>query len=313
MSSHLIHIGYPKAASTFLQKWFQKHPQLYFKHGKIAGFQDAFDICYSSSTNLSSLPKHFVTSTESFSYPTPDAGKLMMYESTDLKYYDSYNFKKAQKNTCLTLKELFPRAKILIVTRGFRDVLMSSYSQFIRGGGKTFFSEFCKSAEQNVDFFYNYNYLIGLYLQNFGKENVIVLPFEMLKENQDLFLTHLEEILEIDHLDFKVNAINKSLSANELYWHARLHNKIALFYSKFGKKVPQKYYLKTVRQLKKEYLKPFVKFIINKLPEKEFDQGNKAYKIAEMSKKNATVLEEFPVFKPYLGAYNLSPNYSSKE
>jgi len=28
MAKHLIHIGYPKAGRTFLQAWFQQHPEL---------------------------------------------------------------------------------------------------------------------------------------------------------------------------------------------------------------------------------------------------------------------------------------------
>jgi hypothetical protein len=37
-ADHLIHIGYPKAGSTFLQESFASHPELAYRKGAIAGF-----------------------------------------------------------------------------------------------------------------------------------------------------------------------------------------------------------------------------------------------------------------------------------
>jgi hypothetical protein len=42
MSRHLVHIGYPKAGSTYLQRWFASHPQLAYREGGIAGFPNVY-------------------------------------------------------------------------------------------------------------------------------------------------------------------------------------------------------------------------------------------------------------------------------
>src|SRR3954467_7065515 len=44
MTRHLIHIGFPKAGSTFLQHWFAAHPQIAYAKGGNAGIEGAFAI-----------------------------------------------------------------------------------------------------------------------------------------------------------------------------------------------------------------------------------------------------------------------------
>lgn len=50
-----------------------------------------------------------------------------------------------------------------------------------------------------------------MYSEIFGKENIIVLPFEMLKEQPSNFLHTLEQEFSIPHFDFKIKKINASL------------------------------------------------------------------------------------------------------
>ena len=38
ISKHFIHIGYPKAGSTYLQEWFKAHPQLLMVTRKTQSF-----------------------------------------------------------------------------------------------------------------------------------------------------------------------------------------------------------------------------------------------------------------------------------
>ena len=41
---HLIHIGFPKAASTFLQHWFDRHPEIAYRPGGLAGMHTVYDL-----------------------------------------------------------------------------------------------------------------------------------------------------------------------------------------------------------------------------------------------------------------------------
>jgi|GEM_PF-5080405 len=44
MRGHLIHIGFPKSGSTFLQEWFRQHPQLFYAPGGLGGFYNVYEI-----------------------------------------------------------------------------------------------------------------------------------------------------------------------------------------------------------------------------------------------------------------------------
>jgi hypothetical protein len=41
VSRHLIHIGYAKAGSKFLQRWFEAHPDLAYRTAGLGGFPAA--------------------------------------------------------------------------------------------------------------------------------------------------------------------------------------------------------------------------------------------------------------------------------
>ncbi|HFC11873.1 MAG TPA: hypothetical protein ENJ56_03440, partial [Anaerolineae bacterium] len=58
----LIHIGYPKAGSTYLQNWFEQHPAFQFSHGGILGFDDIWQLVRVGLATPASLQKWFVTS-----------------------------------------------------------------------------------------------------------------------------------------------------------------------------------------------------------------------------------------------------------
>lgn len=158
MPNHLIHIGYPKTASTFLQEWFERHPQLFFSKGLLGGFQNVHDICRQSPKMYDKAFKTNVTSHELFSFPIIEIGDLI-FDVDNTYASKGKKFQAIQKTTSVILKNLFPNAKILIITRGFQSIIHSTYSQYIAIGGIKNFSEFCKIYENSI----NYNYIINLY------------------------------------------------------------------------------------------------------------------------------------------------------
>ena len=210
---HLIHIGYPKAGTTYLQHWFASHPQLGFRWESIAGFRNVYDIAREGAS-LGCTIRYRVTSSETFSTPHATAGTSLPAAGHALP--------KAQAEVCATLRALFPNAWILLVTRGFRSALLSGYSQYVRDGGQR---GFCAPpvGPPHPDHGHarNYDHLIDLYSAAFG-DRLIVMPFELLRDDEAAFLRELERRLGLDRFDYRRAPMNASLSTAELLWYPRL-------------------------------------------------------------------------------------------
>jgi len=218
MAGHLIHIGYPKTGSTYLQRWFAANPQLGYAEWGIAGFENVFAAAASA---VGAPPVSYrVTSFEGFATP------LASFMIFDARRPDRLiPTRQARSELCRTLSELFPNAKILLVTRGFRELVLSSYSELVRGGLECSFRQFCgflaeliRSGENPFDF----DFLIGLYEQAFGEANLIVLPYELLRREPGAFLAELEKRLELEPGPALTERVNPSFSAEELYWYPRI-------------------------------------------------------------------------------------------
>lgn len=219
MTRHLLHIGYPKAGSTFLQRWFEQHPQLAYREGGIAGFSSVYAIAREAASG-GEEPLYRVTSTEGLSLPTLDAGHTIV----DFEQRRATDIRAAQLRACTLLHELFPGAVVLIITRGFRSMILSTYSQFVRSGGHLDLDEllaltsgegFARVAP------WDYDALITAYRSTFGEENVIVMPYELLRDDTAAFTKILAERLGIDALPGNAARVNESLSPAEMYWYPR--------------------------------------------------------------------------------------------
>jgi hypothetical protein len=92
------------------------------------------------------------------------------------------------------LAATFPEARVLIVIREQRSIVLSTYRQFVRVGGaaslKNYISHprgFGRVPLFEPDFF-EYHKLIDCYQSLFGPDRVLALPFEVLASNPDLFV-----------------------------------------------------------------------------------------------------------------------------
>jgi hypothetical protein len=128
-----------------------------------------------------------------------------------------YNIRQYHKNLTTTLQKVFPTAKILIVTRGYSSMLKSLYSQYIKGGG---FLTFLQLQENYGPYFielYDYSWIVDLYRKSFGKENVILLPYELLRESPYSFTSIIEKALGIESgFSYTEAVVNPSLSSKSL-------------------------------------------------------------------------------------------------
>lgn len=213
MTRHLIHIGYPKTGSTFLQRWFAAHPQIAYVHGGIAGFRSVYSMVAEAAK---AQPSYLwrVTSQESFTSPFPDAGT----PDIDLSHLGDGTPAERQARACTLLAELFPQAHVLIVTRAFRSMILSSYSQYVRVGGADDLETQVWQGGENP---WRYDETIAMYRARFG-DRVIVLPYELLARDAVAFRAEMERRLGVAPFDFEDAVVNRSLSPVELRWYPRI-------------------------------------------------------------------------------------------
>lgn len=221
---HLIHVGYPKAGSKFLQSWFARHPQLAFADGGLSGFADVYGLERAAAVPTAGC-LYAVTSCEGLSAPRADAG-------SDLVSYDpgALPLAERQQRACRMLADLFPEATILIVTRGFRSMLLSSYSQYVRSGGDSDFADLVAHALSHrggdghhlvtVEH-WNYDRFLAAYREAFGAGQVLVLPYELLRDDPGRFVALLEERLGLDPFEMPLERLNPTLSGEEMAWYPR--------------------------------------------------------------------------------------------
>lgn len=208
---HLIHVGFPKAGSTFLQRWFAGHPDLRYAEGGLAGFLDVYDVVrHAASDSAASL--WGVTSAEGLLAPRRKAGD----GSRDVVVKYEGGVREKQHRACHMLAALFPEATILIVTRGFRSMILSSFSQYVRTGGTGTLKDLSEGEMP-----WDYDDLIDLYRSAFGADRVIILPYELLRDDQSRFLRILEARLGVGPFAGPSGRPNPSLSDAEIQWYPR--------------------------------------------------------------------------------------------
>ena len=198
MASVLVHIGYHKSGSGWLRRLFFSNPASGFGWvGKKArnhpvrrlvgarpfefdgaAFREEFAPLLRHIENDALFP---VVSFERFS-GNPFSGG-----------YDS-------KEIANRLAEVFPGARILVVIREQRSMIVSTYKQYVREGGALPPRNFIKpptSKSMRVPWFdlrhFEYHHLLSYYRQLFGSDRVLALTFEQFAANPVAFVQEIAQ------------------------------------------------------------------------------------------------------------------------
>ena len=206
-----IHIGYPKTATTYLQKHifiqlknhsFIGHPEFH-RYGLI-------DIIWKAdrSIDYGGLRKRFEKKAHFISFENL-VGPL---------FHGSMMIDEMPKR----LMKIFGNdTKILIIIRRQDDLIKSSYIQYIHKGGTMNLRNFLfnpRFGNNRIDLnSFDFYETFLRYKNEFGKQNVKVLPYEELKNQTQCFEKHLQEFFVNEKLNFSNNeAENRSLSGLQL-------------------------------------------------------------------------------------------------
>jgi hypothetical protein len=292
MNKVLLHIGFPKAGSTFLGDWFHRHPDIIFRDFAIGGFKDTTGLIDFAAANPVSGNKVFVLRDMRFTSP----------DDSNIK--ELSNIEDFQHRVAVTLHALFPGAKVLIVTRGFESALKANYSQYLKQGGRLIFNRIIEKNRNSRWIPFNYSYIIKLYNDLFGHENVLVLPFELLKTESAQFLGAIEQFFELGPFEYHPAVRNRSLSPGQMalfrkmnkFWH------IALFL--FGPlQIPLfRLYLYWLDSRKtRSWNNPLIKVLAG--PFKPIEFGLSREELSEIFKPHAEILRHYPAYRNYKAEY----------
>lgn len=220
MTTHLIHIGFPKCASTFLQKWFAAHPQIKYRFDSFGGIGGALDLINHMLTEPDPRICR-VTSCELLSVPNDLAppGPFAMVEPALQSAREA--------RVCAELAAMFPAAKILIVTRNQHDLILSACSELIKQGGDDidgFLAQF-EADQFKTDSPFAFDRTLKLYQAHFAGR-VLALPQELMADDRRAFLSAIAEFIGVDHFDIQEDRVNASLDPEQLYWYPRIARQI---------------------------------------------------------------------------------------
>lgn len=193
----LIHVGYIKTATTFLQNRVFS--------GQVKGIELAAanntrallveNIVLADDYGFDSSKVH--EQLEKFAGAARNRGNLPVWSEETLlgdpptRRYDGY------RNAC-KLHSIYPNALIFITIRRQQSIALSMYREYVLGGGTLPLVQFIGDGHEPLSFssilrdnFLLYDKAIKFYMDLFGRERVLVLPYEMLNLNASLFLENL--------------------------------------------------------------------------------------------------------------------------
>ncbi len=229
----IIHVGYPRAGSKFLQRNIFPHiKELSYLNYQFLENEDKQivkevlqEVVYRNKIMMdySKMRKEINWITNKYN--------LISNENfiCDIKLKDNW-VNQATLN-CEKLKELFPKAKIILVIRNQIDMIESFYREELTIGTQFTFKEYFEYLQKNflLDIF-KYSKVLQMYFDSFGKKNVKVILFDNLVKKS--ILKEFQDFLKCSFDQSNINFIktNYSMSDSAL----RLIKFISKFMSKTG-------------------------------------------------------------------------------
>jgi len=200
----IFHIGYPKTATSWLQKNF------------FPNIQNASYVSRHETFETFVQPNHFEFDVEQIL-------KKYSLNNNDLKIFSLEGFVGTTHNFGLNgylttehafrIHRVFPEARIILFIRKQPDIIASSYIQYIKGGGTYSIKKFLFHQNfQNIAGmplfnwkYFEYHHVIKLYNELFGSGNVFVFLYEDFAKNGVDFLKRMIAMLQTEN---KISRIN---------------------------------------------------------------------------------------------------------
>lgn len=222
----ILHIGYQKTATTWLQKGVLKHhPELalilrgtkgadWLEH-VIGDHPFAFD------------PDRIRSAFSECIEPFP--GRLP-FVSHEAWIGDPYAGGHNTPENARRLHAIFPEARVIVVVREPIDMIKSMYRQYVQEGGALDCETLLTAGYPRRTYFdrnfLNYDEVLDLYVGLFGADRVCALPYERIVDSPQQFVNDLFEFCGVSPLnldEIKQRRKNRGLSMPSLAVARRLN------------------------------------------------------------------------------------------
>ena len=211
----LVHIGYQKTGTTWLQSNFFSNSD--------AGFFMPFErkrllelLIFPHPFDFEPQPSWTYFASTLAPYQDNGLFPVLSYERLsglpDCGDYES-------KDTANRIASIFQRPKILIVIREQVDMILSTYNQYVKKGGVVSLKKYLNqnrsypTGQKGFDIArYRYHRLIAYYIKLFGKENVLTLAYEEFKSSPQSFT---QKIIDFCNLDLPTETLPYNVLSNQ--------------------------------------------------------------------------------------------------
>jgi len=203
----LIHIGYHKTASTWLQNTL------------FTSDNPVFEPLSDKDKGQSTLAEHFFSDEEGYYLSPFDDNEATIQAAlnrilderpalgtkypvvsherlTGNPHSGGFDGKKIAE----MLKKIFPDGKVMVVIREQKSFILSDYFQYLHIGGTFGLKKYISPKyDGKLPFFsphhVNYCNLVKAYHDLFGKDNVLVLPYELFRDDPSSFVSRIGEFI----------------------------------------------------------------------------------------------------------------------
>ena len=250
MKPNIFHIGYPRTGTTFLQKsiFNQCRDRLFYQKSEVPQFYNwkpsyKYDL-YKDIKESLVKNKIFLDTEEEFS------GDM---------YQDNYTFP-------MYIKNINPKSKIILTIRSQYSIIPSIYSLYIKKGGRLSFDQYLELLILNNKF--KFNKLYNAYLDFFPKNQILLLFFEELKYNKQLYIEKIFDFIGLKKtiLNTQIKPQFKNAKQSDSHIFATyIMNKILKLEvpTRYMKNKEREYALKRLRKRRK--FLHIIFYLINKL------------------------------------------------
>ncbi len=191
----LIHIGLPKTATTYLQSRWAADPGVCLLKD---GLGELIDRARREGRQRQ-LPVAAPTAPGiAWDQGPPQPGQRLVISNEALsnaflnERADSEQIACFQQQAAALMRALVPKAKVLIVSRAPEAWVRSIYNQAIKQGGTDRYAQFLRREAEYLARSLDLRELYLCWRRHFGNGNVLILPVELLRDDETRFLREIE-------------------------------------------------------------------------------------------------------------------------
>ena len=222
---YLLHVGFPKTASTWLQHYLQESQRINYIGKHAGGKRWKSEEIKSIRTSLQGLREPYsFTEVHKIISDTievnPELPLVLSDEVLAKPWKDKTNW---TIEYAQLLNMYFPGGKILLTVRKQSDIACSLYRKHVEEHGlasmtmRDWFNQ--GAGSQDIDFWHRWD-LLAYYqgLAKFFDGNITVIPYEMMKSAKAEYCSLITGFFEIDDVDLKIEKPVNQMSFQTNYW-----------------------------------------------------------------------------------------------